>query len=279
VEALANTSHLEILELAAIGLALLLAVRGQCTWSGLALGLAVATKTLPAVFLPYLALTQRWRMLASAVALSAGLLLVVCWLQGVPPWDGALALVDQRGNLTDIEFTEYAYALRADVARILARDGGVLPPEQARIAIAVHWVVALSVMLVVGFALATVRHVRGHEGLMFGAIAATMLVIAPSAHAAYYIFLLPGLTAGLGEVLARDTSLQRLGPGLALLAGYVFSGFDQPFLFSQHLLGVGDVVPANWLAWHLPTLALLTTLATLCALLASTHQSQRGHAV
>jgi hypothetical protein len=79
IEAFANTAHLEVLELALISIALLLAVRGYHYSAGASLGLAIATKTLPGLFLPYLLITRRWRMLAAAVA-SAGV--VFLWSAG-----------------------------------------------------------------------------------------------------------------------------------------------------------------------------------------------------
>jgi alpha-1,2-mannosyltransferase len=276
VEALANTAHLEMLELAMIALALVLATRRRPGLAGVALGVAVAAKTLPALFLPYLALTRRWRMLACAAAVSAGLLLAVCWLQSVSPWQGALDLLYQGGNLTDIEYTEYAYTVRADVARVLTAGQGTLSADQARLAIATHAAVGLSVMVLVGLVLVRARRARRHDALSTGVVAATMLVVAPSAHPASFIFLLPGLTAGAAEVLARTRSVHTIGLAAALAAGFIFSGFDQPFFLSQRLLGIGGVVPAHWLSWHLPTLALLTTIGALCALLVTAHRSEQA---
>jgi hypothetical protein len=54
---------------------------------------------------------------------------------------------------------------------------------------------------------------------------------------------------------------------VALIAGYTFTGFDQPFFLSQRLFGFGIVVPQHWLAWHLPSLGLLLTMASLAVLL------------
>jgi hypothetical protein len=79
--------------------------------------------------------------------------------------------------------------------------------------------------------------------------------------------LLPGLTAILATLVQRPATrlTHALWPGL--IGAYTLTGFDQPFFLSQRLFGVGIVVPQHWLAWHLPTLGLLLTLACLTLLL------------
>jgi hypothetical protein len=104
-----------------------------------------------------------------------------------------------------------------------------------------------------------------------------MLVVAPSAHAAYYVFLLPGLTAGLADLLQRPVSGRSVLLAAGLGAGWVFSGLDQPFLLAQRLLGFGEVVATHWLTWHLPTLALLLTVATLSGLLLTARPAATCH--
>src|SRR5207302_10974507 len=100
-------------------------------------------------------------------------------------------------------------------------------------------------------------------GLLFGLHAVVMLVVAPSAHAPYYIFLLPAWTAILAALVGRPLSLRASGLWLALGLGYMFTGFDQPFFLSQRLFGFGIVVPQHWLAWHLPSLGLALTMIAL----------------
>jgi hypothetical protein len=267
VEAFANTAHLEVLELAFICLAILLAVRGAPFGAGASLGLAIATKTLPGLFVPYLALTRQWRMLAGACVVAGVLFLVVCWIQNLTPWDGLFALVYQGGNLTRLEYSEYYYTPRAEIARMLAGEGGTVTAEQAQLAIALHWAIAIVTMIVVGWILLKAQIGTRMYGLMFGLVAAAMLVVAPAAHAPYYIFLLPAWTAILGELLGRRPSVGVLVQWAALATAYTMTGFDQPFFLAQRLLGIGRVVPEHWLAWHLPTIGLLLTLTSLGALL------------
>jgi hypothetical protein len=270
VEAFANTAHLEVLEFALICLAIFLATRGNALGAGASLGLAVATKTLPGLFLPYLALTRRWRMLSAAVVCAGVPFLLVCWIQGITPWDGLIALIYQGGNLTKLEYSEYEYTPRAEIARMLAGDGGVVTVEQAQLAIALHWVIAAVTIAVVAWVLVNARAAgRTAYGLAFGLIAAAMLLVSPSAHAPYYIFLLPGLTAVLAALLQRSFTVRTLALWLALAMAYVFTGFDQPFFLGQRVFGFGAVVPQHWLAWHLPTLGLLLTLTSLAVFLRS----------
>jgi hypothetical protein len=267
IEAFANTAHLEVLELAFFSIALLLAVRSHTTSAGAALGLAIATKTLPGLFLPYLAITRRWRMLASAVVVSGGLFLAVCWLQGITPWDGLISLIYQGGNLTKLEFSEYEYTPRAEIARMLAGPGGSLTAGQIQLAIGLHLALALIAFGFGTWVLLGARIGPRTYGLMFGLVLAVMLVAAPSAHAPYYIFLLPAWTAILAALVGKRLSPLAVGLWVALIAAFTFTGFDQPFFLAQRLFGFGIVVPQNWLAWHLPTLGLLLTMMCLAVLL------------
>jgi hypothetical protein len=150
---------------------------------------------------------------------------------------------------------------------MLAAETGTLTAEQAQLAITLHWLIAIATALIVAWML--YRSVIGPAtyGLMFGMVAVVMLVAAPSAHAPYYVFLLPAWTAILADLVRRPLSGGVLGLWAALIAAYTFTGFDQPFFLSQRLFGFGIVVPQHWLAWHLPTLGLLLTLTTLGALL------------
>jgi hypothetical protein len=247
--------------------ALLLVVRQRPLASGGLLGLAIATKTLPGLFLPYLALTRRWRLLTAATLVAGLVFLAVCWLQHVTPWEGAYDLIYQGGNLGKLEFTEYEYSPRADVARILAGTSGVLTPEQGRIAIGVHVALAL---LACGVAAVVVAHsnVRGAGyGVLFGVVEAVMLIASPSAHIQYYIFLLPAWTALLALLVGQPLTRSNVVLWSALLIGYVLTGFDQPFFALQRLFGIGLVVPRHWLTWHLPSVGLLVTYVALCVAL------------
>jgi Glycosyltransferase family 87 len=269
VEAFSNTAHLEVLELTLMCAALWFAVRGNPGLAGVGFGLAAATKTLPGLFLPYLALTRQWRMLIGAFIAAGVPFLIVCWLQQISPVEGLIALVYQGGNLTKLDTTEFEYALRSDLARSFAADG-VLSEDEARLAITLQWIVAGLAGSLAAWVLYRKRLTPSTYGLGFGLISAVMLVVAPSAHIMYYIFLLPGWTAALAELIERPVSVRAGVLWAALAASFTFSGFDQPFFLSQRLVGVGRVIPENWLAWHLPSLALLLCVGLLAALLLTT---------
>jgi hypothetical protein len=267
VEAFSNTAHLEILELAFLSIALLLAARGHSLVAGTGVGLAIATKTLPALFLPYLVISRSWRMLAGAVAAAAIPFLLVCWMQGISVWDGLSDLIYQGGNLTGLEYTEYEYTPRAEIARMLANETGALTPAQTQLAISIHWILGIATAAFAAWVVLKSRVFGPRYGLLFGLIGVVMLVMAPSAHPSYYVFLLPGWTAILAALLGRPLSLSTLAQWLGLIVAYVFTGFDQPFFLMQRLFGFGVVVPQHWLAWHLPSIGLLVTLVSLAVLL------------
>lgn len=260
VEVFANTAHLEVLELTLIALGLLLAVRGRELSAGLSLGLAAATKTLPVVFVPYLALARKWRMLVGAVAIWGVLFLLVCWVQGVSPWDGALMLADQKGNITKLDSSEYEYSITADLIRTFKGSAAAPTAEQAALAIGIHRVISV----VVGVAVAWLfwRAPVGPRalGIVFGLLTTTMLVASPSSHIFYFVFLLPGWTAAFAWLLGRRLTRETGVLWLLLVASYVMSGFDQPFVAMQRVSGFGSLVLDNWFNWHFPNMSLLFAL-------------------
>jgi hypothetical protein len=275
VEVFANTAHLEVLELTCLCVALLLVVRGRLVGAGLSLGLAAATKMLPLVFWPYLALQRQWRMLVAAVGLAGGLFLLTCWVQGVSAWDGALMLADQKGNITKLDSSEYEYSITADLIRTFKGSAATPTEDQARLAIGIHRGISVVVGVWVAWLLwRTPLQSRLPWGLAFGLIAATMLVATPSSHIFYFVFLLPGWTAAVAVLLRRPLTRGVVPLWLALGASYVMSGFDQPFLAAQRLFGVGGVVPQHWFDWHFPNLALLLALLVFGGLLRLSRSSR-----
>jgi hypothetical protein len=250
-----------------IALTVLLAVRGHPTWAGSTLGLAIATKTLPALFLPYLALKRTWRLIAVACACAGVLFALACGVQGTSPWEGLYSLVYQNGDLTKLEYGEYEYTPRAEIARALAGPGGFVTPDQARLAITLHWVISLTLMALIAWLLARTHVPLFRYAILFGLIETMMLVVSPSGHAQYYIFLLPGWTAIMAALLEIPFSPRSFVLWSGLVIAYVFTGFDQVFFAMQRLFGFGIVVPQHWFDWHLPSIGVLVTLAILVVLL------------
>src|SRR5262249_39782884 len=113
----------------------------------------------------------------------------------------------------------------------------------------------------------TIQLPRSRFGLLFGLIAATFLIVSPSVHAPYYIFLLPGWTAIVAQLVRLQLNGRSLLMWVAVGAAYVFTGFDQIFFAMQRIFRFGIVVPQHWMAWHLPGIGVLLTLGTLAVLL------------
>ncbi len=244
----ASAQHLEALELALLAATTLLTVRGRTGWAGVTLGLAIASKTLPIVFLPYLVILRRWRTLLVSIGLAAALLLAACAFQQVSVWDGLTQLVWQGPNLTKTKATAEEYSLRAYFIRVETGSGDAAPtPRQASIAFGLE---ALVTVAAAGFtALALWRSRPSGRGipLAFGLVEATMLAVAPSSHIHYYVFLLPAWTAALVELASRPLDRTSTVAWAALVGSYVLVGFDLPFVVSSRLLGIGQPVLTHWL--------------------------------
>jgi alpha-1,2-mannosyltransferase len=261
----ATAQHLEALELMWLSLALLLMVRARPRAAGVSLGLAIATKTLPFVFLPYLAVLRRWRTLGLAAGVAAALFLGTCLVQGVSPWDGAVMLLNQGSNLAKTKSTPYELGLRAFFIRLLTNGQGDPTPAQADLAFALHGVVAVATAAATAWIVWRASPIARGLGLAWGLVAATMLVVAPVTHIFYFVFLLPGFTAVLAELVERPLGWVTGIHWLGLLASYVFTGFDQPFVLAQRFLGLGQVALDHWLDF-LP-LALLLSIAVQASML------------
>jgi glycosyl transferase family 87 len=273
VELLAAVQHLEVLELAALSLALLLVQRGRDLPGGLSLGLAVATKTLPVVYLPYLVILRKWRALVAATIVAAALLLITCAVQGVTPWDGVIMLLNQGQNLSKTKATEYELGLRAFFIRALTGGAGDPTRFQTQVAFGLHALVSALAVLWTAFVVARSKQCARSLTLVWGLIAVAMLVVAPVTHIFYYVFMLPGWTAALGDLVDRRLTWTTALQWLALTASYVFMGFDLPFLLLYRFFGIGQFILGNWLSF-IP-LSLLLSIAALSSLLLLNYRNER----
>ena len=209
----------------------------------------------------------------AAAGVAAALFLGTCLVQGVSPWEGALMLLNQGSNLAKTKSTPYELGLRAFFIRLLTNGQGDPTPAQADLAFALHGVVAAATVAATAWIVwRAAPGVRG-LGLAWGLVAATMLVVAPVTHIFYFVFLLPGLTAVLAELVERPLGWVTGIHWLGLLASYVFTGFDQPFVLAQRFLGLGQVVLDHWL--DLLPLALLLSIAVQASML-HLYYSPRG---
>jgi len=269
----AAVQHLEVLELTALSLTLVLLQRGRLGAAGASLGLAVATKTLPVIFLPYLAILRQWRALAFASALAGALLLIACFMQGVTPWDGVVMLLNQGENLGKTKATEYELGLRAFLIRFLTNEQGNPTPQQTQLAFSVHALVSLLVALFSAFVVSRMTHSRRSLALAWGLIGTTMLVLAPVTHIFYYVFLLPAWTALFADLVDRRIGWVTAMQWAALIAGYILMGFDQPIILLNRQFGLGQVILDHWLSF-IP-LVLLLTVGALGGNLLLYHQTRQ----
>ncbi len=262
----AAAQHLEVVELAALALTLLLLQRGRSTAAGVSLGLAVAAKTLPVLFLPYLVILGRIRALAIAAGVATVLFLVACAVQGVTPVDGVTMLLNQGTNLEKTKATEYELGLRAFLIRYLTNDQGNPTPQQTQLAFGTHAIVSLAVALLTAVVIWRTERSARSLPLAWGLIATTMLVAAPVTHIFYYVFVLPAWTAVFANLVDRRLSWLTAAQWAALIASYVLMGFDQPILLAHRVFGVGQGVLDHWLDF-LPVTLLLTVGVLACGLL------------
>jgi alpha-1,2-mannosyltransferase len=266
VELFAAVQHLEVLELAALSVALLLLQRGREGAAGASLGLAVATKTLPVIFLPYLVILRRWRVLAIATGVSVALLLIACVVQRVSPWDGVIMLLNQGQNLSKTKATEYELGLREFFIRELTGGAGDPTPSQTQLAFGLHTLVSVLVVLWAGLVVWKSNQSARSLALGWGLIATTMLVVAPVTHIFYYVFMLPAWTAVFADLVDRKLTWITGLQWVALVAGYVFMGFDLPFLILNRWFGRSQFIIDHWLSF-IPLSLLLTVVAVSSTLL------------
>jgi alpha-1,2-mannosyltransferase len=276
VELFATAQHLETLELTLLAVALLLLIRGRPSAGGISLGLAIATKTLPVLFLPYLALLRRWRTFWFAAGVAVAVFLIACAVQRVSPWDGAVMLLNQGTNLEKTKSTPYEVGLRAFFIRLLTNGQGDPSPQQTLVAFSLHGLVAVATAVLTAWVVQRSTPDSRSLALVWGLLSATTLVIAPVTHVFYFVFLLPGWTAVLADLLDRPLNRLSAAHWAALAAAYVCTGFDQPFVLLERVLGVGQGVLDHWL--DLLPLGLFLTVGVEASLLLVYHARAKAPA-
>jgi len=222
---------------------------GRQLSAGASLGLAIATKTLPLVFLPYLAVMRKWRALVAAAVVSGFVFVATCIYQGTSLVDGAVQLLFEGPNLTKAKATAEEYSIRAFFIRLETGSGDATPsPQQMQLAFLLHAAIALVVVLAAGYVLWRCSNVNRGRGLIlaFGVVEATLLVVTPSSHIHYFVFLLPAWTGVLAELAQHRLSRTSGALWAMLLVSYILVGFDQPFIVLQRLGGIGQPVLAHW---------------------------------
>lgn len=267
---LSTNAHLEFVELMFISIALLLAVRGKLAVSGVSLGLAAATKTMPGVFLVFLALGQRWLMLLSALVAGGFAYVAAVAALRVSPIDGFLALVFQNGQLAMSGGGIYLQSWRAAITRMLYGPDNV-SSEQATVAFAIHLIFAA---VVVGVsAVVLTRTKPWNYGLAFGLISVVMLLVTPQAHISFHILLYPAFIAAAMTLAHRPRSITTSACWAALVLAVALNGFPQAGRIARPL---GVELESNWDALNFPPYGELILFAVVLSLIVTSGHFRLG---
>jgi alpha-1,2-mannosyltransferase len=177
---------------------------------GIAIGLAAGFKLTPAIFVPYLLLTRRYRAAATAAAAFAATVALGYAVLPAPSsyfWNAAFL---NPGRISKIDNDENQ-SLLGGISRTLHSTMVFWP-----------WLLVAAVVAVVGLGLAARAQRRGDEGLGFSLCAITGLLISPMSWTHHWVLAVPALLlAALALYRNRAASplAWRLGGGaLAVLA-------------------------------------------------------------
>ncbi|GLY05703.1 MULTISPECIES: glycosyltransferase 87 family protein [Actinoplanes] len=192
-------------------------------WAGIGIGLAVAIKVTPVVFIGYLLISRRFRAAVTATATAVGAAAVAAILLPGPSleyWTSALWQTERVGDLASTG----NQSLSGVVARL---DGS-----------AIWWLIAVAV--VVAYWWVRVRSQTVRTGMAMTGVLACL--ISPVTWVHHLVWLLPAAAVLLGRAMAV-TGRQRWWRLGALAAGYavLWSGL--------HWYGLGDVISSNADVW------------------------------
>lgn len=240
--------------------------RGRAGRAGAILGLAASIKLLPAIFLPWLAVTRRWRSMAVALIAAAVINIVPTLLVFGPrltaeyyaQWWQRNALGPPARGMTDAALREHFIdhrnqSIPAVLARVFVADHPYRTAWQP-ITLSAQSVLRLAYVLCAGLlvgALIATRDAspRSPKGAIAGASAArlraqvailllAMLVLSPLVRTYYLVFALPALAClvdaarGAGRVSGRLAGMLGVAIWLAGMAGWMS---DAARLFGVHL--------------------------------------------
>ena len=138
--------------------------------------------------------------------------------------------------------------------------------SQTQLAFGLHTLVSVLVVLWAGLVVWKSNQSARSLALGWGLIATTMLVVAPVTHIFYYVFMLPAWTAVFADLVDRKLTWITGLQWVALVAGYVFMGFDLPFLILNRWFGRSQFIIDHWLSF-IPLSLLLTVVAVSSTLL------------
>ena len=117
----------------------LVLARRKSKWAGVAIGLAMAIKLTPAIFLLYLALSGRWRMLRTAVVTAAGATVLAAACAPAATWQYFTSLLWDSGRVGVLDNTA-----NQSINGTLARLVSPLPPDK------LTWMGCAALLVVIG---------------------------------------------------------------------------------------------------------------------------------
>ena len=169
---------IELFELMLLFAAYVLYTQRRDVSSGVAIGIAAMTKFLPLIYLPWLVLKRRWRVLAGSLA---AIVPIAVGTQCVLGWQNS-GIVKQlrRGSFLRGELNQ---SVSGVVIRVL--KGTRLAPSAANISrvVIVAALIALSLLMV------RCRRAGAHD-LEYGLLAVAMVLLLPHNQNYYFVFLL-----------------------------------------------------------------------------------------
>jgi Glycosyltransferase family 87 len=238
---------IEIFELLLIFVAYAMTRRGRETASGATIGLAIMTKFLPAVFLPYFLVKRKLRVLGSAAVVVA---VIAIATEAVFGWRYSGIVVQlRRGGLINSELDQ---SLAGMILRLLAWTRSSLPP-----ALLIRGATVLA-LLGLSWLFLRARNCTTIEDLEWSTLLVAMVLLPPHNEQYYFVFLLfPYLALTARELQPgrpHDTARWWLAISF-LLTGAV------PLAIISRLIGRSVFSP--YLAFGLPFVG-AAILATIC---------------
>jgi alpha-1,2-mannosyltransferase len=208
-------------------------------WKGAAIGIAAGIKLIPLIFILYLLLTRRLRQAAVAIAAFAATILV-----------GFAALSGDS-----VTYWLHGYFLRADRTGFVGRSnnqsllGTIIRFAGSAAAGRPVWIVAATLVGVVGLGAATLLDRAGprFEGVMV--VALTALLISPISWDAHWVWVAPGLAVFVSAAVLATRRSARLS--CAAAAAFLVAVFEAWPKFWVHRAGLLH----GGLFWYAPTTA------------------------
>jgi hypothetical protein len=170
---------IEIFELLLIFAAFALVLRRRETTSGIVIGVAVMTKFLPLIFVPYFVVKGRVRALASSMVI---VVLIAIATEAVLGWRYSGILVQLRGG--GLIYSALDQSLAGMILRLLVWTRSSIPP-----AILIRGVIIVA-LAGASWLFVRVRACAGSEDLEWGTLLVAMVLLPPHNEQYYFIFLL-----------------------------------------------------------------------------------------